>query len=82
MSFNLADLPPEEREKINVDIAAGGVAFKERYGMPVSAVSEEKAQPEHLQAYFRERLELHRSKAKSLGLMMPESKTPGSLMPK
>lgn len=38
MTYNLADLPPEGKEKITVDMAAGGVAFKERYGLPVLPV--------------------------------------------
>lgn len=28
MSYNLADLPKDKMDKINVDLAAGGVAFK------------------------------------------------------
>lgn len=34
-SFNLANLSKEDMDKVNVDLAAGGVAFKERYNMPV-----------------------------------------------
>jgi len=30
MSYNLGDKSPEEREKVNVDLAASGVAYKER----------------------------------------------------
>lgn len=35
MPYNLADLPKDEMDKINVDLAANRVAFKERYNMPV-----------------------------------------------
>lgn len=30
MSYNLANLPKEEMDKVNVDLAASGVAYKER----------------------------------------------------
>lgn len=30
MSHNLGDLPRDERDKANVDLAASGVAYKER----------------------------------------------------
>lgn len=29
-SYNLANLSKEDMDKVNVDLAAGGVAFKER----------------------------------------------------
>lgn len=35
MGYNLAELSKDEMEKVNVDLAASGVAFKERYNMPV-----------------------------------------------
>lgn len=34
---NLAELTQEEKDKINVDLAASGVAYKERLNMPVVA---------------------------------------------
>ena len=34
MSHNLARLEKAEKDKINVELAAAGVAFKERYNMP------------------------------------------------
>lgn len=37
MSYNLANLPKDEMDKVNDDLAAGGVAFKERYNMPIIA---------------------------------------------
>lgn len=73
MTFNLADLPPEGKEKITVDMAAGGVAFKERYGLTVSPVMIEQQQPEHPREYFRQRLVVHRATSKTLGMIVPES---------
>jgi hypothetical protein len=35
--WNIAAKPQEERDKINVDLAASGVAYKERLNMPVIA---------------------------------------------
>ncbi|PLR29218.1 DNA polymerase III subunit theta [Chimaeribacter arupi] len=63
MSFNLASRFDEEREKINVDLAASGVAYKERYHMPVVPELVEREQPEHLRAYFRERVQYYRQQS-------------------
>ncbi|WJV55656.1 DNA polymerase III subunit theta [Prodigiosinella aquatilis] len=60
MSHNLAELPFDEMEKVNVDLAASGVAFKERYNMPVIPQEIEQQQPEHLRSYFRERVSYYR----------------------
>ncbi|KAA9001692.1 DNA polymerase III subunit theta [Affinibrenneria salicis] len=60
MGYNLAELSPDEMDKVNVDLAASGVAFKERYNMPVIAEVVEKDQPEHLRGYFRERVMFYR----------------------
>jgi DNA polymerase-3 subunit theta len=59
-------------DKVNVDLAAGAVAFKERYNMPVIAEHVEREQPEHLREYFRERQAYHRAKKASLGKMEVE----------
>lgn len=53
---NLAELTQEEKDKINVDLAASGVAYKERLNMPVVVSEVERQQPAHLRAYFNERL--------------------------
>lgn len=66
MSHNLAILPQDEKDRINVDLAAAGVAFKERYNMPVIAESIEREQPEALRDWFRQRLHHHRLHSKSL----------------
>ncbi|EPL9568387.1 DNA polymerase III subunit theta [Providencia rettgeri] len=60
MSHNLALLPKNEMDKINVDLLASGVAFKERYNIAILADAVEREQPEHLREYFRERLVYYR----------------------
>ncbi|GAB7196088.1 DNA polymerase III subunit theta [Dickeya oryzae] len=60
MGYNLADLPYEEMEKVNVDLAASSVAFRERYNMPVIMDEIEQQQPAHLRSYFRERVSYYR----------------------
>jgi len=57
MSHNLAARSREERDRINVDLAASGVA----YNMPVIAMEVEMQQPEALKEYFRERLHHYRN---------------------
>ncbi len=54
--WNIAAKPQEERDKVNVDRAASGVAYKERLNMPVIAEVVMREQPEHLRDYFLERL--------------------------
>jgi DNA polymerase-3 subunit theta len=63
MSHNLAARSREERDRINVDLAASGVAYKERMNMPVIAMEVEMQQPESLKEYFRERLQHYRNVA-------------------
>lgn len=64
--FNIAAKSQEERDKVNVDLAASGVAYKERLNMPVIAEVVMREQPEHLRDYFLERLKLYREKSISL----------------
>lgn len=45
---NLAELSKEDKDKVNVDLAASGVAYRERFGKPVIDVEIERQQPEHL----------------------------------
>jgi len=61
MSHNLAARSREERDRINVDIAASGVAYKERMNMPVIPHEVEMQQPEAMREYFRERLQHYRN---------------------
>ncbi|HHR4166285.1 DNA polymerase III subunit theta [Salmonella enterica subsp. enterica serovar Anatum] len=74
MKTNLAQLEQAEMDKVNVDLAAAGVVFKERYNMPVVAEAVESEQPEHLRAWFRERLIAHRLASVSLSRLPYEPK--------
>ena len=60
MGYNLANVDRDTMDKVNVDLAASGIAFKERYNMPVVAEQVEREQPAHLRAYFRERVAFYR----------------------
>ncbi|RWR03827.1 DNA polymerase III subunit theta [[Pantoea] beijingensis] len=74
MHQNLAILPQEEKDKINVDLAAAGVAFKERYNMPTIAEMVEREQPESLRDWFRQRLAHYRQASLSLSRLPYEPK--------
>ena len=74
MMRNLAKLDQTEMDKVNVDLAAAGVAFKERYNMPVIAEAVEREQPEHLRSWFRERLIAHRLASVNLSRLPYEPK--------
>ncbi|EMW3366471.1 DNA polymerase III subunit theta [Proteus mirabilis] len=69
--MNLVNLTQEEKDKINVELAASGVAYKERLNMPIVASEVERQQPAHLRAYFNERLVFYRERSKKL----PDSKS-------
>ncbi|CQH61462.1 DNA polymerase III subunit theta [Yersinia enterocolitica] len=69
MSYNLAELSQKDKDKMAVDQAASGVAFKERYNMPVIPAQVEDQQPEHLREYFRDRVKYYREVSKTLGRM-------------
>lgn len=64
--WNLAAKSQDEMDKVNVDLAASGVAYKERMNMPVVAEQEERQQPEHLREYFMERVRFYREKSLTL----------------
>ncbi|OON40522.1 DNA polymerase III subunit theta [Izhakiella australiensis] len=74
MSYNLAELDQQEKDRVNADLAAAGVAYKERYNMPVIAELVEKEQPEELRIWFRERLQHHRQASLSLSRLPWEPK--------
>lgn len=63
MSQNLAARSREERDRINVDLAASGVAYKERMNQPVIPHEVEMQQPEAMREYFKERLQHYRNVA-------------------
>ncbi|WP_099330534.1 DNA polymerase III subunit theta, partial [Erwinia amylovora] len=48
MSQNLAARSPEERAKVNADLAASGVAYRERLNLPVIPAETERQQPQEL----------------------------------
>ncbi len=64
--MNIANLTQEEKDKVNVDLMASGVAYKECLNMPVVASEVERQQPAHLRAYFNERLSFYRERSKKL----------------
>lgn len=70
--FNIAAKSQEERDKVNVDLAASGVAYKERLNMPVIAEVVMREQPEHLRDYFLERLRHYRE----LSISLPKANDP------
>lgn len=72
MSQNLAARSPEERAKVNADLAASGVAYRERLNLPVIPAEAERQQPEELREYFRERLQYYRN----LALQYPRGTDP------
>lgn len=63
MGYNLAELSKDEMDRVNVDLAASGVAYKERYNMPVIPEVVEREQPEALRDYFRERVAHYRAES-------------------
>lgn len=63
MSHNLAARSREERDRINVDLAASGVAYRERMNQPVIPHEVEMQQPEAMRDYFKERLQHYRNVA-------------------
>lgn len=65
---NIAAKPKEEQDKVNVDLAASGVAYKERLNMPVVA----REQPEHLREYFMERVRYYREQS----IQLPRASDP------
>ncbi|MCB3207551.1 DNA polymerase III subunit theta [Klebsiella pneumoniae] len=64
--WNIAAKPQEERDKVNVDLAASGVAYKERLNQPVIAEKVAREQPEHLRDYFMERVRYYRGQSAQL----------------
>lgn len=70
--WNIAVKPQEERDKVNVDLAASGVAHKERMNMPVIAEQVAREQPEHLREYFMERVRYYREQS----LTLPKASDP------
>lgn len=70
--WNIAAKSKDDQDKVNVDLAASGVAYKERLNMPVIAEQVLREQPEHLRDYFMERLKLYRE----LSVSLPKASDP------
>lgn len=70
--FNIAAKSKEDQDKVNVDLAASGVAYKERMNMPVIAEQVARDQPEHLREYFMERVRYYREQS----LTLPKASDP------
>lgn len=70
--WNIASKSKEEQDKVNVDLAASGVAYKERLNIPVIAEQVAREQPEHLREYFMERVQFYRQQS----LQLPKSNDP------
>lgn len=70
--FNISAKSKEEQDKMNVDLAASGVAYKERLNMPVIAEQVARDQPEHLREYFMERVRYYREQS----LTLPKASDP------
>lgn len=64
--WNIAAKSKDEQDKVNVDLAASGVAYKERLNMPVIAEQVAREQPEHLREYFMERVRYYRERSVEL----------------
>lgn len=71
-SWNIAAKTKDEQDKVNVDLAASGVAYKERLNMPVVAEVVAREQPEHLREYFMERVRYYREQS----IQLPRASDP------
>ncbi|MCI9500201.1 MAG: DNA polymerase III subunit theta [Enterobacter hormaechei subsp. steigerwaltii] len=71
-NFNIAAKIQDDRDKVNVDMAASGVEYKERLNMSVIAEQVAREQPEHLRDYFMERVRFYREKS----LTLPKASDP------
>ncbi|EPY6812528.1 DNA polymerase III subunit theta [Klebsiella quasipneumoniae] len=70
--WNIAAKSKDEQDKVNVDLAASGVAYKERLNQPVIAEQVAREQPEHLREYFMERVRYYRERS----IELPKSTDP------
>ncbi|HEC2091885.1 TPA: DNA polymerase III subunit theta [Klebsiella oxytoca] len=70
--WNIAAKSPGEQDKVSVDLAASGVAYKERLNMPVVAEVVAREQPEHLREYFMERVRYYREQS----IQLPRASDP------
>ncbi|HIF4856851.1 TPA: DNA polymerase III subunit theta [Klebsiella pneumoniae] len=71
-NYNIASKGLKEQNKVNVDLAASGVAYKERLNMPVVAEVVAREQLEHLREYFMERVRYYREQS----IQLPRASDP------
>lgn len=64
--LQIAAKSQDERDKVNVDLAVSGGAFKERMNMRVIAEQVAREQPEQLREYFMERVRHYREQSVAL----------------
>ncbi|TDV08898.1 DNA polymerase-3 subunit theta [Raoultella planticola] len=72
MTASLNGTIQDEQDKVNVDLAASGVAYKERLNMPVVAEMVAREQPVHLREYFMERVRFYREQS----IQLPRASDP------
>lgn len=71
--FNIAVKSKEDQDKVNVDLAASGVLYKERMNIPVIVELVAREQPEHhLRECFMERVRYYREQS----LTLPKASDP------
>ncbi|EHN4857603.1 DNA polymerase III subunit theta [Escherichia coli] len=63
---NIAEQSKEKQNKVNVDLAASGVAYRERLNIPVITEQVAREQPEHSREYFMERVRYYREQSLNL----------------
>lgn len=70
--WNSAAKSKDEHDKVTVDLAAFGVAYKERLNLPVIAEQVAREQPEHLREYFMDCVRHYRE----LSITLPKASDP------
>lgn len=74
MAYNLALLDAQQKNRINIELSAGAVAFKERYAMPVNPELVLQSIPEDERPWFQQRLTEFRLLSKQLSRLPWEPK--------
>lgn len=70
--WNISVKTQEKPDKVNVDLATSGVAYKERLNIQIIAEVVMREQPEHLRDYFLERLRHYRE----MSITLPKANDP------
>jgi DNA polymerase III subunit theta len=74
MAYNLAQLDAQQKNRINIELSAAAVAFKERYAMPVNPELILQSLPEDARPWFQQRLDDFRELSKQLSRLPWEPK--------